>query len=92
MRLNLKCISENFSKIDTIEVEDIDTILDFASSILNINKDKIGIRLCDDGTLVNDNEYLRHLKDGTDVFACTADYFNSISYLFLLKMYQLSIS
>ena len=75
---------KSFEKI-SIAVRNITTIFDMAKQIFN-TEEKLFLLLFEDGTIIDENEYLHSLNDDTDLLICTEEQFEELfSGYFLLK-------
>ena len=57
----------------SIAVRNITTIFDMAEKILDIEKQSLVLLLFEDGTRIDDKEYLESLNADTDLLICTEE-------------------
>ena len=68
-----------------VAVKNIDQLFRMASEILE--SDKIHLFLLSDGTLIEDNEYLKSLETATGLIVCTEEQIQKLSIYFDIKRY-----
>ena len=72
-----------------IAVRSITTILDMAEKILDIEKQSLVLLLFEDGTRIDDKEYLESLNEDTDLLICTEEQHEKLflNYFLLKKVF-----
>ena len=75
MYFNLIYIDSNKKSLEKIPiaVRSIMTIFDMAEQILDIERQSLVLLLFEDGTRIDDKEYLESLNEDTDLLICTEE-------------------
>ena len=91
MYFNLIYIDSHEKSLEKIPVvvRSIMTIFDMAEKILDIKKQSLVLLLFEDGTRIDDKEYLESLNEDTDLLICTEEQHEKrfLNYLLLKKVF-----
>ena len=77
---------EDNSRMDRkrICVNNILDIFKMGAEIYNVEKEVLVLLLFQDGTRIDDDEYLRTVDDGTDLLICTKEQYEKIKLLYVI--------
>ena len=81
----LKFIKDDPFETVNVEVSNFDELLKVSSEILSCTFDKIYVFLFTDGTLIDENNYLKTSQVWTNLLICISDKKDQILSLFMLK-------
>ena len=91
MYFNLIYIDGHKKSIEKIPiaVRSITTIFDMAEQILDIERQSLVLLLFEDGTRIDDKEYLESLNEDTDLLICTEEQHEKrfLNYFLLKKVF-----
>ena len=91
MYFNLIYIDSHEKSLEKIPiaVRSITTIFDMAEQILDIEKQSLVLLLFEDGTRIDDKEYLESLNEDTDLLICTEEQHKKrfLNYFLLKKVF-----
>ena len=79
------CDDFHHIKIIPVAAENINHLFHLASKI--IKADRLYLFLLSDGTRIDDNEYLRSVKNGTELIVCAEEQIQKLSINFQMKRY-----
>ena len=94
MSFNLIYIDNQHKSVEKIPiaVRNISTIFDIAEEIYDIGRESLILLLFEDGTRIDDNEYLQSLNKDTELFICSKEQHEKLSTYFLFKMFQTALN
>ena len=85
--ISIESHKKSLEKI-SVAVQSISTIFEMAEEILDIERQSLVVLLFDEGTIIDNNEYLQSLNENTELFICSKEQHEKLSVYLLFKMFQ----
>ena len=94
MYFNLIYIDNQNKSVEKIPiaVRNISSIYDMAGKILDSERESLVLLLFEDGTRIDENEYLQSLNDDTELFICSKEQHEKLSTYFLFKIFLTALN